>query len=112
MLLHFNYVYFDLLGRMASAPAFHVAFSDSVLDRVGVQIWSEGKDNIFVSMKHPQKQLVHAYILKYNYLFWLITVVPFIIDLKSFPHCQLRGSVSKFFFPLYFSRKLKYNYIA
>jgi hypothetical protein len=24
--------------------------------------------------------------LKYNYLFWLITVVPFKIDLKSYQH--------------------------
>ena len=31
---------------------------------------------IIITIKHV------AYILKYNYLFWLITVVPFKIDLK------------------------------
>ena len=32
-----------------------------------------------------EKSSIKVQILKYNYLFWLITVVPFKIDLKSLP---------------------------
>ena len=36
-----------------------------------------------------------GYIFKYNYLFWLFTVVPFKIDLKSFPESAFVSSLVK-----------------
>ena len=33
----------------------------------------------------PSSDGLVAEVLKYNYLFWLITIVPFKIDLESFP---------------------------